>query len=539
MRRFTACFFFILSVWRGIGAESPPEASFAEIIPARHWMYDVLSVLSLETGRATLAVNAPASFAEMRGYLDAVPYDRLSLPGQVMYRRAESFLGPSAALWRTGQGSIDIRPQVSVHARYRQSDIELPDYEVLERFNETTPFLSLPLTAGFSPCLSVFADYSVGEGFWSSGLSGNHANIPSTADSFDMNVPATAHASAGNGFFTAVVGRGALNAGRTLSGSMILSDSADRLDYASLVFFSRGIRISLTPVELAPDKFVYYHDISLQPFSFLTLRFSEAASVNSTIDLRYLNPAMIYHSYAGWKDDYGEAPGDESSPVGTQFAFSADMVPFKGLRLYGQFVMNQFQTRYELENFEGSATVIPNSLGGLAGVEFVHAVGEGFLYAGIEGVYTNPWLYILSNREISFYWSRKELVAPSGYTALPVMGWLGSPFGPDTVAVLAQVRYEVPFSYRAGLDYRFVCRGRTGTSFLSGSSDDYYPDSAAEANIGTPSGGTAIGNTINVNVSRSLSGRLEIGVKLGYSLFTGETRAQSIDTAATVTFALR
>ncbi len=344
MRRFFAIPVLILSLCGVLSAEVPAKASLAEVIPSRHWLYDALAVLSLETGRATLAVNAPASKAELGVYLDAVPFERLSAAGQTLYRKAALFLGSSDALWQTGEASLDFSPRLSFTARYRPSGDGGLSSDILERFNDTDPLLSLPLTIGFSPFVSVFSDFSVGEGYWVSTVKDNYTNVPSTADSFDLNVPAQAHVAAGNGFFTAVLGRGALNSGRTISGSMLLSDTADRLDYASLVFFSHGIRISLTPVELAPDKFVYYHDISVQPFSFLTLRFAEAATVNSALDLRYLNPAMIYHSYAGWKDDYGEDEGVD--PVGTQFSFSADLVPVKGLRLYGQFVMNQFQTAY-------------------------------------------------------------------------------------------------------------------------------------------------------------------------------------------------
>ncbi len=526
-------FFLLCTV---LNAESTGTSSLCELIPSGHWIYDALVFLSLETGHATLAMNAPASMAETRLYLDAVPFENLSTPGQALYRKAALFLGASKPLWQTGAASLDIRPRLSLTARFRSSIEDDSDYERFARFNNTAPFLSLPLTVSFSPYLSVFADFSVGEGFWSASLSDNYTNVPATADSFDLNVPSKAYASAGNSFFTAVIGRGALNAGRTLSGSMILSDTADRLDYASIVFFSPGIRISLTPVELAPDRFVYYHDISVQPFSFLTLRFSEAATVNSTIDLRYLNPAMIYHSYAGWKDDYGESSGD---PVGTQFAFAADLVPAKGLRLYGQFAMNQFQTAYELENYSGTADVIPNSLGGLAGVEYLRPFADGYLICGFEGVYTNPWLYILSNRDISFYWSRKELVGPAGYTTKAVKGWLGSPYGPDAIVCTAQVRYVVPFSLKAGLTWRYVCRGSSSPEFLDATGDNYYPKTITEATRYTPTGNPSYRNSLVLDLARSVTERLEISGRLVYNLSIGTEQNQTVSSSCTVAYALR
>ena len=184
-------------------------------------------------------------------------------------------------------------------------------------------------------------------------------------------MPATAYLSSGNDFCTAVIGRGAQTIGRTVSGSMILSPTADRLNYASFTLFSPCLRFSMQPIELDTNRFAYFHTISFRPRPNLAFTFSEASLVNSTLDLRYLNPAMVFHSYAGWRDDYGKSTdndpdNDSVSSVGSQMGLGAEFVPLSGVRLYGQFLMNQFQTAYEDSKFPG-ADSIPNAFGGPRG----------------------------------------------------------------------------------------------------------------------------------------------------------------------------
>lgn len=524
-------------------ASGVAQAPGAEILSHDSWIYDSLRYISVESGLTTLGVNAPASYNEIRVYLSAIPYDSLSDAGKQAYRKIQDALGPTQPMVSSGSARFDVKPVVSVNARYQQNNDASFDFDAIHQFNETKPFLTLPFNFGFTPYVAASMEVTIGEGFWSSSLLDNYSSLPTSADSIDMNIPSNAYLSTGNSFFTAVIGRGSLFSGKTLSGSMMLSDNADRLDYASLVLFSRGFRISLTPIELAPDRYVYFHDVSFRPFPFLSICFSEAATVHSGVDLRYLNPLMIYHNFAGWNDEYGTG---SASPVGTQFAASFELVPVKGFRLYGQYVMNQFQTRYELNTSGDDAARIPNSIGGLAGAEIVHPLKNGYLIATLEGVYTNPWLYILSNKGISYYWSRKELVAPSGYTTEPIQGWLGSPFGPDTIAAIARIEYDEIQKSTFAIEYRFICKGENAENFLSypenltvSPTDTYYPSFGATAHPHTPSGPVRFQNCLTVSGSCYVLEELEISSKLGYSLMSGSLDASSFNATCTVTWYIR
>jgi len=361
----------------------------------------------------------------------------------------------------------------------------------------------------------------------------------------DINMPKTAYLSVGNEFCTAVIGRGALGIGRTFSGSMILSDSADRLDYASLSLFSPGVRFSMMPVELAPDRFAYYHTLSFRPLKNLSITFSEASLVNSTLDLRYLNPFMIFHSYAGWRDSaaYGKTEGYPNSPVGSQLALEMSLVPLRGMTVYGQFVMNQFQTQYERENFGEEAAKIPDSLGGTLGVRLSVPFASGFITGTLEGVYANPWMYILENKAISWYWSRFELVAPTSYTDKAVSGWLGSPYGPDTIAGVLNLRYEDPESFSLGLTYRFICKGINSEAFMAWNEATegrtYYPQHLAEASATTPYGAARFQNLLLLEASWRPFSTIEVSGFAGYSIMTGAVEAQSPSLGCAVTWYAR
>ena len=478
MKRFFVFFVALVAFHAVAVAETPASGTSnavetgAALVLTDSWIYDAMDYLFAESGEASMSLSSPSSVNELRLYLDGIAYDALSAPGKALYRRLADALGPRERLIKSGLLGFDVRPALSLSARARQDQSAYFDFDKTANFNERAPLLSIPFELDFSKYVTAYTDLTLGEGYWASTLDGNYTSIPNDASYIDINIPKTAYLAAGTSFASAVIGRGRLSIGRTLSGSMILSDTADRLNYASLSLFSPGLRFAMTPIELAPDRYAYFHTLTMRPVKFLSITLSEGATVNSTLDPRYLNPLMVFHSYAGWRDtaykqyDAANHIITDQSPVGTQFAAEVDLVPLKGLRLYGQFVMNQFQTEYELETAGDAAAAIPNSLGATAGVEYTRPLFDGYLKGTVEGVYANPWLYIQDNTAISWYSSRYELVAPGNYPSTRVSDWLGSPYGPDTIACLAELKYDVPRSYSVTLGYRFMCKGTNGEGFF-------------------------------------------------------------------------
>ncbi len=523
----------------------------AALVETNSRIYDAIDYLSILSGGTTLLVSTPASVNEILAALEGLGFDGSgegNSPGSPLPSLEASIrerLAGDAPLFTSGTGQgragFFVNPSVRLAASLPLDTDALLDADLLGLYNEAGPALTVPLAITFGDWFACRSEFTAGKGFWASVTDGAWTNLPLTADEADLNVPSTAWLSAGNRAFTLAVGRGPVSMGKTLSGSMVFSDSYDRPDWAYLAFHAPAVRLSLMPVELAPDRYFYFHGLALKPLKNLSISLTEAASVNAPMDLRYLNPTMIYHNYAGWKD--GDAYGTDGSPVGTQFGAQIEWVPVAGLKLYGQYAMNQFQTGYELSEYTDTASYIPNSLGGLAGAEAVRPAWDGFLVVTVEGLYSNPWLYIMENRSISYTWERRELVAPAGHTTDWIRGWTGNPYGPDTVSAAIDVKYDIPFSHRLGFTWRIVAQGENGADFLANlddsSSDEWYPTNLAQATIETPSGRMTVQHSFRLSALASITPSLEAECNLDYYLFVGAREAGSFLASLALDWKLR
>lgn len=177
-----------LRIWLiGFYAALALQIGFAEsdsrLVPTGHWMYDACMYLSLEVGQATMAVQEPMSYSELRLYLDAISYPALSENGQRLFSRILEVLGNSDGFWRRGAASIAVNPIVSVTGKLLPAEKSSFEFKKIERFNETLPFLSLPISIKFSPYLAVFTDFTVGQGFWALESAGNFFEVPLNHDS--------------------------------------------------------------------------------------------------------------------------------------------------------------------------------------------------------------------------------------------------------------------------------------------------------------------------------------------------------------------
>lgn len=74
-----------------------------QLIPAGHWVYDALFMLSNETKRTSFATNAPIPVGELKMYLELVPYEKLSDTGKNLYDKVSGYLEKKAF-------SIDMGP---------------------------------------------------------------------------------------------------------------------------------------------------------------------------------------------------------------------------------------------------------------------------------------------------------------------------------------------------------------------------------------------------------------------------------------------
>jgi hypothetical protein len=105
-------------------------------------------------------------------------------------------------------------------------------------------------------------------------------------------------------------------------------------------------------------------------------------SEDGELDLRVFNPFMLYHNYF------------IRSNANSITSLEVDYTPFKFWNIYSQLVVDEYAFGSVEQNLETGRH--PNAVGFMLGVKTVRAVSGGMFYANLEGVYTDPYLYLRS-----------------------------------------------------------------------------------------------------------------------------------------------
>jgi hypothetical protein len=183
------------------------------------------------------------------------------------------------------------------------------------------------------------------------------------------------------------------------------------------------------------------------------------------------------HNRYPWASAVARGYAPASSALGLELRLN----PWRYGELYGSFLMNQFQTAYELDTY--AADYVPNALGWLAGVDLAVPFRGGWIVGGAEFSYANPWLYLRENRFNSYYWGRQltsnvSVAGKSQYAGSSI----GLPYGPDSLAFLARLGWDQPGRLRAALSFEYSARGQNRLFKTA------YDEGEDAAKLKTPSG---------------------------------------------------
>jgi hypothetical protein len=151
------------------------------------------------------------------------------------------------------------------------------------------------------------------------------------------------------------------------------------------------------------------------------------------------------------------------------------------MRFYGHFAFDQLQLGVEKDNWEEDLT--PDALAFQGGGEFSLPFRQGYWKFGLEGVYTYPFMYVLYDKNWSFYKQADEV------DNMKVRYWLGTPFGPDTIAGTFWAGYQKLSTW--SLEFSFVCSSqgeRSGTDIFDEPADYYRPDHKYYEEVVPPTG---------------------------------------------------
>jgi hypothetical protein len=446
-------FFIAMMVWLFIVGLSRSVA-YTVISPGNP-ILDDLRFLVRESGHSFLSFTPPLSRDEVLRILDELDTETLGAEGTKAYRRIYDALNPASPA-SDKLFSFDAHLQIAPEFRIR-SNADLPynrDYPV------SPAFMSLPMSLLFADRVQLMVEPTIMRDPTYYAESGSHwgSNVPFDLEQVDMNMPLRGFITTGSVWWNLQLGRDKVSYGLGHTGNLALSDTPDYYDFFRFSLFSSNIKYSvfisqmplmisspLTPSLIAeghlpvPDeskkiysvdltettqRYMYVHRLDLRFFQQLSMSISESMmSGNTPLELRFLNPFALFHSFYSWRD-YGKwGKGDL---VGSMFSFDIEWAIQPSLGFYGQFVMNDFAMPTET----AAQNNTPDELGFLAGIEYTRSFNKwNALFYG-EFVYTDPYLYTLSSPFGSFIWMRRLAEMgkkPNWYR------WIGHPAGRDVI----------------------------------------------------------------------------------------------------------
>ena len=420
-------------------------------------LQDILYV-SQESGVSVLSFTPPLSPDEVTQFLASVDQSKLPPAALSAYDRikerlqAETRINVSSGLFKF---NFNINSAVEATARFNDNIDWYPAYP------QIPALLSLPVRLYFGdafqlyfePAVSKEPEYYRGstENFYGDNSEVDYfsTNLPAKAEDIDQTFPFRAYAALGGQWWNFQIGRDRLSYGTGQSGNLSIDDNLAYYQFARLSlfssFFKYSVLVSQMPLDISgiydtdlkpsltqtTQRYLYLHRLDLRLFDIVSLSLSEGVMVgNSPLELRYLNPATIFHQmFTFW--EYPDWSGGTSplnglgDMTGSLFSAEVNWNIIKSLSVYGQFVMNQYSTEYKQQNWGGQ----PNGLGYLAGTRYTGSISDWGYSAFLEFIYTDPYLYLNPSPFASLIQMRPLGITPGRFE----YAYIGYPR--DTIAV--------------------------------------------------------------------------------------------------------
>ncbi len=446
-------FFFAAVVFFSFAAfAQKPGRSGQTLLKSRHWIYDSLQILEQECGLVQFSDQSPISLNQVKAMLGEIDYDALSEAGKVHYDNIAEYMNDSSCSVNASILQVRAEPALNLEGYVKTNKNVRWFYDRFEKRH----FLEAPVTIGVGDYAAFYADIFAGINKSAANDSDTYFNVPYNPKNFDVNFPHDAYGSVGYAFtdtvgFNVRVTNMSQSFGRAETGSVIQAEYLTDATSAALTLYSPIAQYTGSITQYNNRRYLYAHKVDARIGKKVQLSFMEAALPYGGMDLRFFNPMMFLHNYASWLDY--EAEG---SDVGSFFGIKANIAPVKHLRVFALWSMTQFQLPVELsEDNTDKDNYVPNAMGVQLGLESYIPLQKGHLHFNLEGYYAQPYLYINSSPNWSFVRTSSE----SNSGSKDFYDWIGTRYGPDTVAASFHASYEVPKKWSAGFKYLFLARG--------------------------------------------------------------------------------
>ncbi|AEV29954.1 hypothetical protein SpiGrapes_2178 [Sphaerochaeta pleomorpha str. Grapes] len=392
-----------------------PYANKQKIFSLDSDVYEAIASLYVIQGLSLPSTTGPYSEAELLMMLEKVDTGRLNGATKATYDYIASQLDVQPKMQTKGMGlswNFDANLETYTHT----NTTEFTGRENWNRgYISQKPLLSVGLETwpsesfyGYSE-LSIGNTYTLENAFGSIPFSTNLIILsPATLMDLDFNIPYRAFVAMGGDGWTFQLGRDRMSWGAGESGNLMMGDNLKYHNMARYTAFGEKYKYTfVTSFFPHPSSYLgggdgavvgdgqedilsglnmfMAHRLEWRMFSDkVGLALTESImyqSEENLLDLRVLNPAMIFH------DNYIRS--NSNSLLGLEL----DYTPVKGVNLYGQAVVDEFSLPGEPVP---SATEVnyPVTFGYLAGVKAVAPIGNLMGHASLEFAYTDPFLYL-------------------------------------------------------------------------------------------------------------------------------------------------
>ncbi|MCK9347375.1 MAG: hypothetical protein M0P41_00370 [Sphaerochaeta sp.] len=383
-------------------------------------VYDALEVLYIHQGLSLPSTTGPYSQAELSLMMEKIDTSQLKGAMQDTYEYVQTVLGIEPKTQGKGIGlSWGFDATLETYTHSDTTDFIGRDSWNYDSINHK-PLLTVSLETWPAESFYGYSELSVGNthtlenGFGTTTIATNVPMVPpSLMPDLDFNMPYRAFVAAGGDHWSFQLGRDRLSWGAGHTGNLMVSDSfkyhnmarvttfSDKFKYTFVTSFfphpSQYFDASAAMGASTPNKgdgqekalngiyMFMSHRLEWRMFQDkVGLTLTESIMYQSKenyLDIRILNPAMIFHDYY--------IRSNANSILGLEI----DYTPIKGINLYAQAAVDEFSLPGEDVPSE-TETNFPITFGYLAGIKGVVPVADAVGYGSLEFAYTDPYLYL-------------------------------------------------------------------------------------------------------------------------------------------------
>ena len=406
------CIFLLLGVTLFVSA-SPVEGA-QNIYPVDSEIHEAITYLYIAQGLSLPSTAGPWSKDELVGMFSRLDKVKLDASALYTYDYVEKSLYAPNASFSMG---LHLATELYLHAN-TTSYTENTDW--IYNYDSRKAPLSIPLEISISELFYAYSNIELNNGKYYtidstiSGSSPLYGKYTWTTNLFhfwrpeaivlEANFPFRSFGSLGGKGWSFEMGRDKLSWGPGKTGNFLLGDHLQYHNQGRFTAYGETMKFTfVTSFFPHPDEIFLNNSVpgnqsrEIQgikmfmgyrlewriPGNKVGLAISESImyqSGNGPLDLRILNPFMIYHNYYVLRN------------ANSLITLELDYTPVPSLNLYTQVALDE----YALANERNDPPVHPNAMAFMLGATYSRPYLKGILHLSLEGVYTDPYLYLRS-----------------------------------------------------------------------------------------------------------------------------------------------